>query len=145
MKRALSILGILLLSGMVALVIWTPRWQMKSACPSGEGYIEGVPLKIKKPKHPLCGALRISWMNNDGTIRDVCQTSLQVTRRTRLEWLPQRETPGFVIHDGKTRAMVWKLKDGELCCVEGRSFLVDDPLHEDARATHSQSASGTPR
>jgi len=139
MKRTLSILGIVLLLGVVAWVIVTPRWKMRSACPSGEGYIEGLPFKSRQT-HPLDGALRITWMNNDGTIRDVRQTSLQVTRGTRLEWLPQRESQRFVIHDGKSRAMVWKLADGELACVEGQSLIAEDPL-----ATHSQAAAGMPR
>ena len=99
--------------------------QLRDRSPYTEFFALALPFKGRNP-HPLDGKLRL-FIGEDTTIQERYQTTLPVSCRTYLEWLPNATPPTFRIRDQHGTRMVWRMEGRKAVCVEGQEFLTSDP------------------
>jgi len=104
--------------------------RLGAVSPSGQFIVFGLPFQGRKP-HPLDGKLRIFLGNPQLSSTDKHQTSLPVTFRTHLDWVPAATPPTFRIWDEHGTRMLWQVEDRKAVCVQGREFLAPDPYADE--------------
>jgi hypothetical protein len=105
--------------------------QYEKESPDKQFFANFLRFQGRKP-HRLDGSVRLYVRGaREGTFAgEKHQTSLPVTRRTRLEWIADAKPPSFRIFDGHGTRMVWRIERDGAVCVEGQEFLAPDPYLE---------------
>jgi hypothetical protein len=119
-------LGVLVLAMLVGVIVFLRgraalNSQRLARSPAGD--FTAFALPFKGPGLQSAEGGLVVYLSADGSVIDKHQTSLQATRRTRLEWIPAASPQSFRIWDEHGTQMIWRVEGRRVVCVEGMEFL----------------------
>jgi hypothetical protein len=122
-------IGVLVLAMVVLAIVFVPgrgelNARRRARSPGGE--FMAIALPFSGPGSQGRDGGLVIYLAAGGRVIDKHRTSLQATRRTRLEWIAGASPESFRVWDEQGTRMVWRVDGWRAVCVEGVEFLLPE-------------------